>query len=140
MRCSSAVCTSRSRPGLEERQQPAARMVAHPSLNCSSLAGTFHFSTTKDASVLLEGEGRPSSEHWYFSWWVHTPNKGSLSQKNLVTQRHRIPLPILCAWKWPAGAQGQSSREKETDRRRGSRPRSWHRSRHTEASRRTFPI
>lgn len=43
------VCT---RSGPEVRQRPAAGMVAHPSLNCSSLAGTFHFSTTKDASVL----------------------------------------------------------------------------------------
>jgi hypothetical protein len=32
--------------------QAYARMVAHSSLNCFSLAGTFHFSITKDASVL----------------------------------------------------------------------------------------
>lgn len=48
------VCT---RSGLEVRWRPTARMVAHPSLNCSSLAGAFHFSTTKDASV-LRGRGR----------------------------------------------------------------------------------
>lgn len=41
-----------ARSGPEVRQRPAARMVAHPSLNCSSLAGAFCFSTTKDASVL----------------------------------------------------------------------------------------
>lgn len=25
----------------------------------------------------LEGKGGPSSKHWYFSWWMYTPNKSS---------------------------------------------------------------
>lgn len=49
------VCT---RSGLEVRRRPAARMVAHPSLNCSSLAEHSTFQQPRMPLSFLRGRGR----------------------------------------------------------------------------------
>lgn len=81
------------------RQQPAARMVAHPSLNCSSLARAFHLSTTKDASVLswrVKADPLPGG--------CSHQTKAPLSQCSLVNKGSRIsllhPLHVEVASRW----------------------------------------
>ena len=112
IRCSSAiVCTSKSRLGPEGR--PATRMVAHLSLNCSSLAGTFHFFNNQGhLCPSLRVRVDPLLNTGVFPGGCTYQTKAPLFHHSLVTQTHRNPPSILYEWKQPVGGQGQSSKEK----------------------------